>query len=492
MLDTTRYFQLTPDILVEYDYNDLVTAFDQTGNTTHILDFGPGKGEHNGQIIRNNYCYTRTFTYSDVLDTFVLPVNKSESKFIQCVNTTGSVWGYNNNFNNESFSASTGNNDRYDDILCETFRLHFTSRNYLGNNRYDGFIISMHIYDKYKNKVGILSNYVRKTDDPNINENPVLINQKLYTTYLDFVVPNVAGILYPERIQEALPGETKLREKLFPNKSKGYDIMDNTPLVMNIYGVKSTTKDINGYEVYSVEKLNSIYIPIVDKSNNISMNIDEAKDGDYFEVYPIIDNKGVSFSDYIDKIADGHPENYIVFYELILREYFTIGTTLHQDVTHKEQFIINAAKDDQDTYKINEDELEKHIYYRPVVIHSSTIVAFSIEVKVNIINTLDNTTTIKNAGLIYGRNVSDNSNLKHIAGEPKKYGKNMSKIYLGEIPAQVNVYNKKPDLDRDGVKLTNASSNVKIENHQHSVIGFIECTNVGVSIEQVPTEILSQ
>ena len=54
------------------------------------------------------------------------------------------------------------------------------------------------------------------------------------------------------------------------------------------------------------------------------------------------------------------------------------------------------------------------------------------------------------------------------------------------------MYNKKPDIDVDLIKITNASSNVKIENHQHSVIGFIECTNVGVSIEQVPTEILSQ
>ena len=71
---------------------------------------------------------------------------------------------------------------------------------------------------------------------------------------------------------------------------------------------------------------------------------------------------------------------------------------------------------------------------------------------------------------------------------PKKYGKRMNKIYLGEIPSKVNVYNKKPDVDTDGVKIINSSSNVKIENHQHSVIGFIECTNVGVSIEQVPQE----
>ena len=66
----------------------------------------------------------------------------------------------------------------------------------------------------------------------------------------------------------------------------------------------------------------------------------------------------------------------------------------------------------------------------------------------------------------------------------------MNKIYLGDVPAQVNVYNKKPDLDTDTVRITNASSNVKIENHQHSVIGFIECANVGVTIEQIPKEVL--
>ena len=477
--DSRRYFQLIPTVLVEYNYHNLSTINNQIGDAEHMADLG----SNGSNVISNGYTGTRVFQMNPANDNFVLPINKSESKFI---NSKTVNFGYSSDFKLEYHYEDVGNNDRNDDILKDTFTLHFTSRNFFGD--YDGFIITVGAYDKVKNKVNILSQYIKRTDDPDINKNPFILNQKLYTTFKKFEIPNISALVNSDDLKNAAPGEDFLKNKLFPK----YPMLDNSPLVMTIYGVKATYVNNNNEECYNVEKLNSIYIPIVDKSNNISMNIDEAKDGDYFEVYPIIDNKGVSFSDYIDKIADGHPENYIVFYELILREYFTIGTTLHQDVTHKEQFIINAAKDDQDTYKINEDELEKHIYYRPVVIHSSTIVAFSIEVKVNIINTLDNTTTIKNAGLIYGRNVSDNSNLKHIAGEPKKYGKNMSKIYLGEIPAQVNVYNKKPDLDRDGVKLTNASSNVKIENHQHSVIGFIECANVGVSIEQVPTELVQR
>ena len=58
---------------------------------------------------------------------------------------------------------------------------------------------------------------------------------------------------------------------------------------MNIYGVKSTYKD-NGYEYYNTEKINSIFIPIVDKSNHIQVNVEKATDGDYFVIYPVVDN----------------------------------------------------------------------------------------------------------------------------------------------------------------------------------------------------------
>ena len=494
---STRYFQLIPDILVEYNYYNLVAAGDQTGDVSdHIVDFGPNvqNGEQNGLIISNAICGTNTFVYHDMEENFVLPINKSESKFVQCVNGTSKIWNWNKrDFSCTQFSQSEGNDDLNDDIFCDTFRLHFTSRNYLGSNSYDGFIISIFLYDKYKNKVGLLSEYVKKTDDPTINQDPVLINQKLYTTYMDFKVPNSSALVSSRTnyIKYVLPGEDILRQALFSK----YDILDNSPMVMNIYGVKSTYED-NGHKFYTTEKLNSIYIPIVDKSNNLSVNIEEAEDGDYFKIYPSVDNEIISFSDYIYNLSDGRPELYIVFHELVLTEiYVDVMNEPQRDITHREQFIINAAQqidDNGDTeLEINERELDRIIYYRPVIRHSGKIVSFILDVKTNIINTLDNTTIVKQSSLQYGGEQPDGE-LKFIPGNPKKYGKRMSKIYLGEIPAQVNVYNKKPDLDRDGVKITNASSNVKIENHQHSIIGFIECANVGVSVEQVPKELIQE
>ena len=468
MADSTKYFQLTPEILVEYNYNDINSVNNQNGESIDL-----GEDKFKAMVVQNGFCSTSTFLLPQDKEHFVLPINKSESRFIQYYNGKNNLGSWHSDFHSTLVSQSSGNNDNNDDILIDTFKLHFTSKNYFGD--YDGFIISVNVYDKIKNKVGLLSYYIKRTDNIKLNDNPVLINQKLYTTYLEFTIPSVSALVHSVELKEELPGEDYLVGKLF-----SHQVMDNTPIIMNIYGVKSTYKD-NGYEYYNTEKISSIFIPIVDKSNHIQVKVEKATDGDYFVIYPVVDNNRVSFSDYIYNLSEGHPEQYIVFYELKVIEYPVVNTRSIDKgkITHREQYIINAGQNVDENGEINEEELDSIMYFRPVLRYSSLNATFTIDVNMNIINTLDNTTIIKNSSL-------------SVSGEDaKKYGKRMNRIYLGEIPSQINVYNKKPDIDTDGVRLTNSSSNVKIENHQHSVIGFIECANVGVSIEQVPTELLS-
>ena len=472
---STRYFQLTPEILVEYNYNECHT----NSVTTDIALEENNPKDTTSYIVNNNYCSTKTFLMNSDKEHFVLPVNKSESKFIQCFDGTNFASGVNDV---SPVSTSLGNEDLDDDIYMDTFKLHFTSRNYFGD--YDGIIISVTVYDKKKNKVGLLSYYIKRTEDQQINENPILINQKLYTTTsVDFKIPNISSVLKSdiEPIKTGKPGEDILRKALFT----AYDIMDNTPIIFNIYGVKSTYE--NNYEYYTTEKINSIYIPVVDKTNNVEIVVREAEDGDYFVIYPEVDGGTTSFSDYLYTLSNERPEIYIVFHELTLIEHYTptYSTDPVDDITHHEQYIINVGKQNvvDEQHLVNEEDLDDEMYFRPTLRHSGRDISFTINVKTHIINTLDNTTIIKEGSCNY---TSENP-----GQNPKKYGKRMNKIYLGDVPAQVNVYNKKPDIDIDGVKITNASSNVKIENHQHSIIGFIECANVGVSIEQIPTELLS-
>lgn len=496
MEKSTRYFQLAPDILVEYIYNELGNANDQTGDATgHILDL-----ETDGHVIYNDYNFTRTFLWAPYEDRFVLPINKSESKFKLCTNVRNSsnkIWQQDRTHFIDFKIRDTddvGNGDP-DDILIDKFRLHFTSRNYLGGS-YDGFIITISIYDNRKNKVNLLSQYVRKTDDPTINDMPVLINQKLYTSYIDFTIPNVTALIeaHSDYVKYRIAGEGPLKDKLSPS----YEIMENTPILMSIYGVKSTYVDNDEYECYNVERLNTIYIPIIDKTNSLCFVIKEATResdtdfenvrkydyGDYFVIYPEIDNGEVSFSDYLYNISDGRPELYIVFHEITVIEYVNTGTGARENhngiITSREQFIINGGIQTEEGFLPNEADLDNIMFYRPVIRNSANSAGFTIDVRTYIINTLDNTTIVKHVSADFGPEIA------------KKYGIRMNKIYLGEIPSQVKVYNKKPDIDVDLIKITNASSKVKIENHQHSVIGFIECANVGVSIEQIPTEQLQQ
>lgn len=442
MSNSTRYFQLTPDILVEYNYSDLKTGKISIGQDT-------------GKII------ARTLTWGD--SGFVLPVNKSESKFIAAGHPI-----IKSGFTPETISEGGCN------VFSDIFKLQFTSRNYFGNNGYDGFIITVNIYDKIKNKICLFSHYVRKTDDISINENPILINQKLYTANLSFKIPNVYAILHPEKVVNS-NDENLLRSKLFPT----YGILDNTPIIMSIYGVKSTVVE-NTHEYYTVEKINSIYIPVEDYTKKLNFTIDEDEEYDYFVIKT--DKESGSLSSYLNTISNGHPELYIVFHELTVTENFVdSNNNTPSEITHHEQFLINGGKQTEDGVIANGSELDKEIYFRPVIRYADKDVYFNIEVKTYIINTLDNTTIVKSCTTRYDT--------------PNKYGKKIDQIVLdgsknNKKLTRVKVYNKRPDIDLDGVKITNASSNVKIENHQHSVIGFIECANVGVSIEQIPTELL--
>ena len=62
----------------------------------------------------------------------------------------------------------------------------------------------------------------------------------------------------------------------------------------------------------------------------------------------------------------------------------------------------------------------------------------------------------------------------------------MRKINLGKTPAQVNVYNKRTDSELDSVLIHNSkSSELKVENHQYSIQEFVECVNIGVTVQDI-------
>ena len=81
----SRYFQLTPEILVEYTYNNVSRMYDMHGDATgYIRDLAENQSNGGTQayVVNNGYLGSRTFLWKSEKNKFVIPVNKSESKFI--------------------------------------------------------------------------------------------------------------------------------------------------------------------------------------------------------------------------------------------------------------------------------------------------------------------------------------------------------------------------------------------------------------------------
>lgn len=487
MSSSKRYFQLSQDILLEYTFSSTSEMLNQEGESRYMYDMKPNGVSGSKSIIsivddgyngsKNVYINSKFTTSNnafasniDYPNGFVLPSNSSESKFKKCAIGRNSSYSLVSDSKLketkiEAFESESGNTD-VSDIVFDRFTIHFTSKNYFGS--YDSIIIRAHVYDKVKNKLCLFSQIIKRTDNVIINENPILVNQKLYTTYLNFEMPSPSALVsidnQEERsLMEALGGEN--------------GVMEDTPIIFTIYGVKATLKDGDN-ESYNVEKLNAVYVPITDKFDEIEIVIKESSDGDYFEIYPCVDGGEISFSDYMANISYGRLDTYIVFHDLTLTEHYIDSQNRDMDkISHREQYIVNVSNEDG---TINEDGLENIMYYRPIVTENRSC-WFTIKDQMKILNTLDNTTIVKEARLDYGNRSSENSSNEN----PMKYGKKLSRIYLGEIPSIVRVYNKRQDIDTDLIKITNTGANVKIENHQHPISGLVECINVGVSIEQV-------
>lgn len=465
-----RYFKLTSEILLEYDYDN-----------TENIDLNEHKliTINDTFIGANNVCFENYPISHNDQSSAVLPINKTESKFIKIEKVLSR--GAKKYLHNDSFGDFSMNPISYTGKLkFNKVRLHFTSRDYFGD--YDSLIIRAYIFNQIKTKISICSFIINRYDNIELNQNPMLINQKLYTKYIDVKLPNIEDISkYDNIISDLSP----------------YKLLKNTPINVNIYGVKSSYLDnTNGYSIFNCEKLNTISIPQINNYKKIVINPKSAQDGDYFIIKPVVDDGKMLFSDYINNISDDKPESYIIFYEITLFETYLINNNPIIEATHTEQHILNIYDSDGN---IDLNLLNKEILYRPVFVKCGKDYSASIKVVMKIFNSEDNTTMV-----IEGR-------LDEIS-EFKKYGKYMNKIYLGAIPSQINVYNRSDSADIDNIYSVNGlggsnngtsysytnnsitgtaskSGQVKIENHQHSVIGFIECANVGVTIEQLPITI---
>ena len=460
MANSTRYYQLTKNILLEYVYVD--TESDLTNNSTErIIDL---KNKNKLYITDNKFNGKKYLFCRDEngdnksghnYENLVLGVNKNDSKMVKVLNEkTG--YRYDTKTSDLDTRIVTFEDEDSCDVFFDTCIIHFTGSNYFGD--YDSLVFQAFVNDLDGTQISLANILFKRTDDVELNDKPLLINQKLYTTHISFRIPSTYFMC-------------NRSGKDFVKKISKYEkLQKDTPIQFNILGVKATYST-GGFDFFNTEELNSVQIPFFDSYKKVNVIIEEAKDCDYFNIYARVNNGGtstMSFSDYMYTL-DSNPSEYIIMHEITLWEnYVDIYGSLKSVKTHSEYHLVNLSTNEDD------NEIDDIIKFRPVCMYANRDVNFIIEDTLRIINTEDNTTIVKKTSKSFG-----NAN---------KYGKKIGKIFNDEAPLRVNVYNKRVDEDLDYVKIQKGGSGTSaasIESHQHNVTSLVECTNIGVSIQQV-------
>ena len=456
MKNSTRYYQLTQNILLEYVYVDTTQGSMSGDSTDRIVDL---KNSNKLYAIKDKYNDVDYLFYRDGVndnkvghnyENLVVGVNRNDSKMVKILNEIGYKYNEKNPSQLETSEVIFDDEDSCD-VFFDKCIIHFTGSNYFGD--YDSLIFQVFVNDLDGSKISLASINFTRTDDVELNDKPLLINQKLYTTHISFRVPSADFMC-----SRSCRG--------FVSKVSSFGkLQKNTPIEINILGVKSTYST-GGFSFMNTIGLNSIQIPYFDSYKKVSTVIEPASDGDYFKIYAKVNN-GMSFSDYMYSI-DAVPSEYIIMHEITLWEHYVDVYNDEKNVkTHSEYYLVNLSANEDD------NEIDDVIKFRPICVYANRDISFTIEDTLRIINTVDNSTIVKRDSATFNC--------------ANKYGKKIGKIFNDEPPLRVNVYNKRTDEDLDYVKISKSggSNTNTIENHQYNISSLVECTNIGVSVQQV-------
>lgn len=483
-----QYYQLTPDILLEYVYENDSKLDDDgiEGNKKDICNENTTTMLLKSNAFSTKYlCFANETEGFDSISNLVLPLNNTETQFVIAKSKYQSFFDVYNPSN--IYSSKNGNgyiyeNTNYDSIIkqsnqpCEVKYdkciLHFTSKNYFGT--YDSLIFQAYVYMKNKSKLYFASFLFEKTSNLEMKSELLLYNEKLYTKQIEFDIPSVLSIF--AEVNKTVENKTPENEHLFVTalESQNVELLANTPIGFNVYGVSGSTKGVDNYVRLKTYKISSITVPCINnRLDEIHVEIKESNDGDYYEIAPKMGSGYTSFVEYIKRLGEV-VQNYMIMHELKLKELWVdVDGKINSEITHTECHIISINEDDEDV-EISKI-FEKPIKYRPICIYGGKDCSAVIIDTIKIINLVDNSSYVSEGSLEITT--------------PNKYGKKLK--HLDVSRPIVNVYNKKvSDEKGTGNNAISLSRNggFVVENNTQNITSFIECTNIGISILEISPE----
>jgi hypothetical protein len=407
-MESSKFIQLSEGILVEYVYTNQAdpTEYNTLSFPVEILR----NGYTGGSYMFNTDSVSGTIgNYRDIS---AIPINTAKNRYVYLDTSVGMPYNdFDPNLTPSDNLIQTFSPDI--NIEYDRVRIHFVAG--FSFQDFDGIIFDITVPRRDGKDIVLSSINFLKTDTPVFNPDPLLIADKLYSTYIEWRIP----ALYYMNAGFSTSNSNTLAYKL----TEGQGFIGTPYLTIRAVGILTTTVT-NSYNFYEIKEINATTILNRDIYDNLFASVVESAVGDYFEITGLV--SGSSLSNFIAQLNSAGG-NYVIFHEITLSE--QIGTNFVQTSNQ----IVSQTTDFDDP-----------ILYRPIVLNSSIAVSFAINYVLRLYNRSDNTQIIKNARLT--------------SFDVNKYGRRLMKINLGVVPTVANVVNQIDPKDGRNIIVSTGSS----------------------------------
>jgi len=404
-MESSKFLQIADGILLEYIYTSQSNPTELNTGTYPIEIM---RDEHTGgsYLFNTQGVAPEMGNYRDIS---VAAINKNKTQYAYLDTDIGVPY-------NDFDPLLTNSADLLQvfspqqNIAYDKIRVHFISG--FSFTGYDGIIFETLVPRRDGVLLNLSSINFLKDDTPVFNPDPVLINDQLYATYIEWRVPSL--FFMNNSFNSAVSNGLGYR------LTEGQGFLSTPNITFKATGIYETIVD-NGYSYYNVEEINAATFASRDIYDNLYASVVESDGGDYFELSGEV--TGSTFSDFIAQLNSSGGD-YIVFHEINVSEQIN------------QNFIKTSTQVFTQT-----TGFDNPILFRPIILNSAIAAAFSINYMLRLYNRADNSQIIKLAKLT--------------SFDVNKYGRRLMKINLGVVPTVANVYNQIAPDDGENIIVNN-------------------------------------
>ena len=326
-------------------------------------------------------------------------------------------------------------------ILYDSIRLHLKSGFSFSARGYEGFLFEV----TAKRTTGVENFltqlvYLNQSNYEFSNPKPFILGETLWSKYINLKIPTLVN-------QNA-----EFNDRFYGNGTSGSSDLDPTANYGIRFALLDQLKTIEGFDYVYTGEENKFTVSREDEYADFTVVVEDAADGDYFNIYGEKDNSINNFEGHILNRIQTSSDDIVVIYDVDVFE--QIGTSQVKSYT---------------TTFTQYEDFNTPLKFRPVINQANVAVNFSIEVTMRIYNQTDNTQIVKRASLT--------------VDQAAKYGKKLSALKIDNPNILTEVYNVLPSLAAN--KVISGFITDNLPRSVKTVPAFVERHNVIASSAKV-------